>query len=109
MDDLLKTVLNGHIESMRAGITAGKTMERQRLLPILKSIVAAYRHAALMPEARIPTVLEAAIHNAEGALLAIEEDDANAYAEAAIRRAKESTGEPRHDADTTGQPLRPGR
>lgn len=46
-------------------VALGAEQERKRLEPHIGAILEAYRRACLMPEAKIPTILSAAIVSAE--------------------------------------------
>lgn len=68
-DDIYLTrVANSLAASHARMLSVGAEAERERLLPYFHAIFVAFERAATMPQAKIPTVLTAAIVAAKEAL-----------------------------------------
>lgn len=68
-DDIYLTrVANSLAASHARMLSVGAEAERERLLPLFRAIFAAFERAATMTEARIPSVLTAAIVAAKEAI-----------------------------------------
>ena len=62
--DLTESLLKSHVSTLRTGMEAGAAAERRAILAPIQALDHAYRRAALDPEMKIPSYLQAAIFNA---------------------------------------------